>query len=149
MRLNMNQWWGIFIIIMLIAALVIVGAGKYLLPPQHPLILSNMSQVLVSNAMPYAITNITDIRVNNEYWYPHQCINFASKVMYDLNTTTNTTTGITKTFLADVVVYNGTTLQAFISVPILINGTKNAEIMYEVFCNNNSTTIYNSTTASP
>lgn len=135
----------IAIIAMMITVMALVGAGKYLLPAHKPIILNNASQTIVSNALPYAITNTTDVRINGEYWYPKQCINYASKVMYDLNTTTNTTTGTTKTFLSDVVVYNGSKLQAFISVPIIINGTKNAEIMYEVFCNNNASTIYNNT----
>lgn len=140
------QILGVIGLIVIIALLIVLDSGRSLVPQPQQAVLNNSSEVLVHSAVPYAITNTTDIRVNNHYWYPEQCINFASKILYDVNTTTNTTTGTTKNFLSDVVIDNNTALQAYISVPVQINGTKNGEIMYEVFCNSSAKSIYPNST---
>lgn len=132
------------VIIMLALISAYLDAGKALLPPTK--VLTNMSQVKVMNATPYAYTNITNVRLNNEYWYSSQCINYESKVLKDLNTSTNTTSGTTHAFLSDVIIMNGSTLYAYVTIPINISNHTNGEIQYRIYCNSTSTKgIYNHT----
>lgn len=111
---------------------VILGAfimfsyhGSYLLPAGGESALSANSQLM--NAQIFKYVNVSDLRINNEYYYPENCSNFRTD--YTENNAT------TPSYLSAVLLSNNSTSEGFIfiSMPYIINGHA-YEYHYEISC---------------
>lgn len=88
-----------------------------------PSVTSTSNQTM--SAQIYKYVNVSDLRVNNTYYYPDNCSN--SRTDYTQNNAT------TPAYISSVILTNKTSSEAFISVPYLINGS-NYEYHYIVEC---------------
>ena len=79
----------------------------------------------IMQAQIYKYVNVSDLRVNNQYFYPNNCINY--KTVYTENNAT------TPAYISSVIIGNDTASEGFISVPYIINGSV-YEFHYIISC---------------
>ncbi len=112
-----------------------IGAGLVLLALlffylYNPQALFSTSTSLISNSQTlqvqaYKYVNVSDLRVNNKYFYPNNCINY--KTEYTQNNAT------TPAYISSVIIGNDSVSEAYISVPYIINGSV-YEFHYIIYC---------------
>ncbi len=109
---------------MLILFLAFVIKGGYLIPNNSALTSNQLQQAQI-----FKYVNTSDIRINDAYFYPNNCINY--------NTTYQQSNSTTPAYISDVIIGNASRTEAFVSLPYYLNGSL-FEYHYFIYCENKS-----------